>query len=378
MHVLIAALHRPIKPTGVCRHAANLARCLADRDDVTKVSLVIGAWQQEYFQTSFALNFDKIELVIVKIKNSSVSRNIWFLWGLPTLANAHNPDIIHLSFPFPIFGTKFKAPIVSTIHDLYPYEYPENFGFPQVWFNRLFLKQCIRNSHGLACVSQITLNKLKFYFPHLNSKQRVEVIYNYVDFDKLQPQIPQNFSENSSFLLSVAQHRQNKNLDLLIKAYFLLLNEQKLNPNTQLVIVGTTGPETEKIKHLINSLGLESKVMLLSAIADTELCWLYQNCKAFIIASSTEGFCLPLVEALQFSDRVICSDIPILREVGSHNCVYFSLQDDPVQKLAQAIIKSFNKSIPQSNNNSENFSKCKVAEQYFNFYDNLIKKKKFT
>lgn len=28
MHILIAALHRPTDPTGVCRFAANLARCL--------------------------------------------------------------------------------------------------------------------------------------------------------------------------------------------------------------------------------------------------------------------------------------------------------------------------------------------------------------
>ena len=45
MHILIAALHRPTKPTGVCRHAVNLAQCLADTDEVDKVTLVIGAWQ---------------------------------------------------------------------------------------------------------------------------------------------------------------------------------------------------------------------------------------------------------------------------------------------------------------------------------------------
>ena len=371
MHILIAALHRPIKPTGVCRHAANLARCLADRSDVTQVSLVIGAWQHDYFKTAFAFNFAKIELIIVDVKNSSLSRNFWFLRGLPILANAYNPDIVHLSFPFPIFRRKFNAPVVSTIHDLYPYEYPENFGFPQVWFNRLFLQQCIGNSDGLTCVSQITLDKLKLYFPRLNSSQKVAVIYNYVDFERLKPQIPPEFAEDSLFLLSVAQHRQNKNLDLLIKAYVLLLNEQKLNPSTKLVIVGATGFETETIKHLISNFNLEQQVILLSAIADTELCWLYQHCQAFIIPSSTEGFCLPLVEALKFSDRVVCSDIPIFKEVGSHNCVYFSLNNNSIQNLAQAIMQSLNKSIKQSDTNSANFSKSQVGKQYFNFYSDL-------
>ena len=108
MHVFIAALHRPIKPTGVCRHAVNLALCLAETE-VTKISLVIGAWQADYFKTAFALESDKIELVIVDIKNSSLVRNLWFINGLPKLANQLNADVVHLSFPFPFLKNRFKA-----------------------------------------------------------------------------------------------------------------------------------------------------------------------------------------------------------------------------------------------------------------------------
>ena len=87
MHVLIAALHRPIQPTGVCRRAVNLARCLAGNKEVTSISLVIGAWQKDYFKTSFSLISEKIQIISVNIKNSSIARNIWFLRGLPELAN---------------------------------------------------------------------------------------------------------------------------------------------------------------------------------------------------------------------------------------------------------------------------------------------------
>ena len=53
MHILIAALHRPTKPTGVCRHAANLAQCLADTPEVSKVTLIVGTWQKDYFEQFF-------------------------------------------------------------------------------------------------------------------------------------------------------------------------------------------------------------------------------------------------------------------------------------------------------------------------------------
>ena len=376
MHVLIAALHRPIHPTGVCRHAVNLALCLAEQHETTKVSLVVGSWQQHYFETAFSLTSEKIKLISVKIKNTSFARNQWFLWGLPQLTKGIQADIVHLSFPFPFIRAKFDAPVVTTIHDLYPYEFPENFGFPQVWFNRLFLKQCINQSDGLACVSQVTADKLKLYFPHLSPKQKIEVIYNYVDFEALQPQAPKQLSEPSLFLLSVAQHRQNKNLDLLIKSYDWLLNNHKINLNTQLVIVGTSGPETENIKGLIHSLSLESKVILLSAIADCELIWLYQNCQVFVIPSSTEGFCLPLAEALYFSDklgnmtslRIICSDIPIFREVGTSNCIYFSLENDAVTNLSQAIIEATSKHKFSNSSNINRFNKSNVAKQYLDLY----------
>jgi glycosyltransferase involved in cell wall biosynthesis len=368
MQVLIAALHRPIHPTGVCRHAVNLALCLAEQPEITKISLVIGVWQQHYFETAFSLTSEKIKLISVNIKNTSITRNKWFLWGLPQLANNLAPDIIHLSFPFPFLRAKFQAAVVTTIHDLYPYEFPENFGFPQAGFNRLFLKQSINQSDALACVSKVTADKLKFYFPNLSPQKKIEVIYNYVDFEDLSPKIPQQLSEESLFLLSVAQHRQNKNLDLLIKSYAGLLNNQELDLNTKLIIVGTSGPETENIQGLIRSLALESKVMLLSAINDRELCWLYQNCRVFVIASSTEGFCLPLAEALYFSDRIVCSDIPIFREVGASDCSYFSLENDAIVNLSQAIIYSKNQHNILESNQIYRFDKLSIGKKYLNLY----------
>lgn len=370
MHILIPALHRPSKPTGVCRHAVNLAQSLVDTNEVTKVTLVIGEWQKDYFEKSFNFLSPKINLVCVAIKNSSFSRNKWFLLGLPTLANSLQCDIIHMSFPFPFIRQWFKAPVVSTIHDLYPYECPENFGYPQVWFNRWFLKQCVDNSDGLTCVSKCTLESLKHYFPSIDLRKKTTVIYNYVDFHHIIPKIPENlgFDKNFPFLLSVAQHRKNKNLDLLIQSYALLLNNGRLTPSTNLVIVGSPGPETENIQTLIQTLSLQKQIILLSSLDDGELSWLYKNCQLFVIPSSTEGFCIPLVEALTLSPTVICSDIPIFREVGSSNCHYFDLNNNPVNSLSEAIVSALTQPNSSQSSTDPRFSKENVAQQLLNFY----------
>lgn len=253
MHVLIVALHRPSKPTGVCRHAANLAQCLADTDEVTQVTLIVGAWQKDYFETFF--NSPKIKLIGIDIKNSSVVRNLWFLFGLPKLANRLHADLVYMSFPLPFLRLLFSSPIVSTIHDLYPYESPEVFGYPNVIFNRLFLQQSITNSDGLVCVSQSTFNSLKTYFPNINLRKPATVIYNYVDFSGVTPQQPKkiDINEGEPFLLCVSQHRKNKNIDLLIKAFYLLKQNRFLKDADKLVIVGSTGPETESFCNQISS-----------------------------------------------------------------------------------------------------------------------------
>ena len=373
MHILIVALHRPIKPTGVCRHAVNLANCLAEKPEITKISLIIGIWQQEYFAKAFTFYSEKIQLITVNFNNSSLTRNKWFLWELPQLANSLNPDIVHFAFPLPFFRAKFNSPVVTTIHDLYPYECPENFGFPQVLFNRWFLKQCISNSDGIACVSQSTLESLKHYFPALDSSKTISVIYNYVDFSHVKPQIPERFAlkTNESFLLCVAQHRQNKNLDLLIKSYAQLLKNGNLTPSIKLLLVGNSGPETDNLYALIQTLNLQSQVVFLSSLKDEELCWLYKKCQIFIIPSSTEGFCLPLVEALTLAPQVICSDIPIFREVGGNNCTYFSLENNALTNLSQAIVKFLERPNIANNTYITRFNKSHIAQQYLDLYSQV-------
>ncbi|MBW4582607.1 MAG: glycosyltransferase family 4 protein [Tildeniella nuda ZEHNDER 1965/U140] len=368
MHVLIPALHRPSQPTGVCRYAANLAQCLAETISVRQVTLIVGKWQTHYFKDLFSS--EKIKLINVDIENNSTSRNLWFLLKLPKLSNQLQPDIVHMSFPFPFIRTLFSVPIISTIHDLYPFECPENFGYPYVWFNQLFLRLCVLNSHGISCVSQVTLKELKLYFSSLDKP--TDVIYNSVDFSNTRSVAPSQLGNQPEFpfLLWVAQHRKNKNIDLLLEAYNQLLQARILSASTRLILVGSPGPETNTLYKQINSLGLQERVLMLSSISDHELHWLYQHCNVFVAPSSTEGFCIPLAEARYFGCRVVCSDIPIFREVASLNCVFFDLQLDPIKNLVEAIAQSLK--LPCNQHPKEDlFSRAHTAQQYLKLYEKV-------
>jgi glycosyltransferase involved in cell wall biosynthesis len=374
MHILIAALHRPTDPTGVCRVAANLARCLVDREEISQITIAIGKWQEHYFEDLLETQSDKINLISIDIKNTSLSRNRWFLFGLPKLARQYQADRVHLSFPLPFLLSQFPCPVVATIHDLYPYQFPENFGYKQAIFNQLFLRWCIHQSDGLTCVSETTLEALHQYFPKIKKQSKpTAVIYNFVDFSQVRTSPSLDFQKRFEFpfILCVAQHRKNKNIDLLIKTYDLLKSNNQIDLETRLVLVGSPGPETNSLLKLIHEKSLESSILMLSSIDDSELCWLYQHCQLFVMPSSLEGFCIPIVEALSISCKVICSNIAIFQEIGSTDCIYFDLTEEPIQNLSKAIHNALISPSSPTADNYLRFSKTNIADKYITFYFEL-------
>ena len=69
---------------------------------------------------------------------------------------------------------------------------------------------------------------------------------------------------------------------------------------------------------------------------DATLACAFATADAAIMASTVEGFGLPLVEALYHRLPVITADIPVFREIGGDGVVYFAL-DDPVD-LARKVV----------------------------------------
>jgi glycosyltransferase involved in cell wall biosynthesis len=367
MHVLISAISRFTSPTGICRHAANLAACLAARPEVEQITFVEGTWQG-YYRDLLGDKNPKVKVIAVELRNSSVARNRWFLFALPQLAKSVGAEIVHLSFPVPIVPGDATYKTVVTLHDLYPYDCPEVFGFPNVYFNRLSLKNCLKNVDGISCVSDSTRSRLQAVFSNRES-EKARVILNVVR-DILQAEMKPNGWTDAPYILVVAQHRPNKNLELAIRGFVELRSQNAVPSACRLVIVGTTGPSTESIRRDVARLGVEREVLFLSSVPENELQWLYSHCLLFLATSTEEGFCLPLVEALRSSARVVCSDIPVLREVGGEKCEYFSLAES-----SSGLVRAASKALSSNGSRSpclERFSSVHAGAAYIRFYEDLL------
>jgi len=369
MNLLITAMSSATAPSGICRHAYNLVRCAASSKEVLQITLAIGKWQKSYFQHSFNLDNTKLAIVSVDISNDAFARNLWHLRELPNLANCTAADIVHLSFPVPVLRSTLRCPVVVSLHDLYPYDEPDNFGFPKVFFNRVFLQQCLKEVDCVACVSQATLSRLKIRFPRLCQRKAV-VIHNCVTVQSNKSTLPA--CELSKFVLIVAQHRANKNIQLALTVFDALLQGSKIDGHTLLLIVGNEGPETAAIKATIKQRALEKNVKLVAGVSDGELRWLYDNCELLIAPSSIEGFGLPVVEGLLCGSRVVCSDIPAFREIGGEACHYFDLHAESRSSAITAICNALDEPARPATR-LERFSLEHIAREYAALYVQLRK-----
>lgn len=333
MRVLVVGVSRYSAPTGICRYADMLCRALSGIEGIQS-TLIIGSWQEKYFREVFN-SHSHSQPVSVDLRSDPFSRNVWYTAKLPAIARDLKADIVHFAYPVP-FGRKFHCPTVVTVHDLYAYEVPRNFKFAAA--NRAFLKVSLRRCDAIICISRTTLESLTRFLPDIAKNRIVAQVYNPIYRPEAVPtQEPLEAQQPGKFLLTVGQHRPNKNLDLLQRAFATLRVNARIPSDWKLVIVGAVGAQTAELHSLARELSLADHIVYLSSITESQLSWLYRSCAVAAFPSSYEGLCMPVVEALSCGARVVCSDISTLREVGQNSCTYFSLRPRPVESLASAI-----------------------------------------
>ena len=246
MKILIAAASFSPHISGVQRHALNVTRCLLRRPEVEAVTLAIAPWQRNLADAD-TFNCDpRLSIHVAEMDRNAFGRNHWYYRRLPRVASSLDADLVHLSFPMPIRAAAFHCPTVVTLHDLYPYEIPLNFGFPKFALNRIVLQQCFRNVDAIACISDSTCASFKRYSPRAVWHKAIR-IHNCVEpaADTLhRVAVPGWLCE--PFLLCVAQHRRNKNIELLIRSFRTLLRCGEIDSAMNLFIVGIGGPETRR------------------------------------------------------------------------------------------------------------------------------------
>jgi glycosyltransferase involved in cell wall biosynthesis len=216
---------------------------------------------------------------------------------------------------FSMAGPTWRGiPACFTIHDLMVLEMEGYFGpsglrnaLYRMWFGHIIL----RSAEEAACIvvpTRWVRDRVCARFPNASTK----TVVVYEGQDLFEPGSPPS-ARSGDFMLYVGNGRSYKNVTRLLKAYSDASARTGL---PRLVMVVRRDRAFPSVVGAIARLGLESKVDLLSAVSEGRLKELYSNCLAFLSPSISEGFGLPVVEAMAAGAPVLASRGTALEEVA--------------------------------------------------------------
>jgi alpha-1,2-rhamnosyltransferase len=148
------------------------------------------------------------------------------------------------------------------------------------------------------------------------------------------PEVRAVLEGDEHVFIVVGSIEPRKNHGFILDAFDLLWQG---GGSGRLMIIGRFGWKNEDLLARITGHPLYGqRLFLLRDVCDSELAHAYSEASALVIASTAEGFGLPIVEAFQRGLPVLCSDIAVFREIADGRATFFDLADP--RHLADALV----------------------------------------
>jgi alpha-1,3-rhamnosyl/mannosyltransferase len=220
---------------------------------------------------------------------------------------------------FPHYNLPLIKPghFVVTVHDLFPFQFPEiHSGLLPRRVNQMLMRNAVRRAERVITPSQATARAVKESFPR--SAERVRSIPEAADdrFTSLRDPEAEaawqmRLGIRPPYVFYLGQWKAYKNLPILLEAFARV---RHTHPDSQLVIAGDD-PRHPEVRQRAAALP-EGSVVLPGRLPESAVPDLYRGAAVVVLPSRAEGFGLPVIEAMACGVPVICSDLPVLREIA--------------------------------------------------------------
>jgi glycosyltransferase involved in cell wall biosynthesis len=198
------------------------------------------------------------------------------------------------------------------------------------------MKMNAKRSNLIITVSQTSKNQISKYLNIPESK--ILVLPNVIDneFNSYLPsrieieRFRSNYVNFRKIILYTGGFENRKNIPMLLSAI------KEINTSGFNIALVVTGLGSEKWKSAIAKENLDRKYLsFLGSLTSQELKIAYKSVDAVVYPSLSEGFGRSCIEAIACETPLICSDIPVFREVAGDYPFYFDPKD--LQSLVATI-----------------------------------------
>lgn len=291
-------------------------------------------------------------------------------------------DLLHVHYAIPHASTAYLAkqilkeqgihiPVITTLHgtDITLVGKDATYA-PVVTFS-------INQSDGITAVSQ---NLRDETYQHFKITKDIEVIHNFIDFDRFQKTNKEHFKKaiapnGEKILIHVSNFRRVKRVDDAVKMFKILHEKMP----AKLLLVGD-GPDRSRIEELCRSLHICDNVRFLGKQDPVEE--LLAISDLFLMPSESESFGLAALEAMACQVPVISSDAGGIPEINIHGKTGYLSKVGDVEDMAKNAfsILSNEEKLKQFRANAyeqaKQFSIEKILPKYENYYKQVVEASK--
>jgi len=324
--------------TGVSVYTENLVKLLKKLDQENDYLFFGGAIKRKKDLKKYS---DKVFPISPKIADFLFNK----IHFIPIEFLVGNIDVYHSS---DWTQAKSGALKITTVHDMSPIFEPKFTNTKIVNVHKRRLSWVKKEVDFVIAPSESTKKDLIKY--GINDK-KIKVIYESYDLNLIKsPKV----KRNKPFLLSVGNNAR-KNTENIIKAFLNLKDN-----NLDLVIVG------EKHQKNLNY----KNVYYTGFVSDKELGSLYKSAECLVYPSISEGFGLPILQAMAVDVPVVTSNLSSMPEVSGDAAVLvdpFSIED--ISFGINKALKEKNILIKKGQENIKKYSWEKTVREHIEIYN---------
>ena len=259
----------------------------------------------------------------------------WMNYLVPHVLRRERVDLFHATnFAAP---TRTPCPCVVTIHDLIYARSPGVFEPLYEWYLRTTIPAAVRRARHIIADSVATKRDLIELLG--TEARRITVVHlgvggeYYAGGDSAElRRVRQELRLPDRFVLHVGAIERRKKLDTLLRAAEPLLARKLIDA---IVLAGEEGHGADAVGKTAYELGIQDRVVHLGYVPQGLLPSLYRLAQVLSLASVSEGFGMPVLEAMACGTPVVTSNVSSLPEVAGDAALMVSPGD--VDGLRQAL-----------------------------------------
>lgn len=282
-----------------------------------------------------------------------------------------NYDVFHQTYFSTYYFKAIKGKkMVTTFHDMNFTKYKElykNTVTNNIKEKESLQKKSVERADKVIAVSHHTKKDLVNIW-NINP-EKIVVIHHGVDKNKI-VDLDNSRIVSNPYILYVGERYGFKNFSRFIKA-FAIVSEK--NPDLMLICTGRAFSNDEKDE--LNKLKLTDKTVQIYANERT-MARLYRDAEMLAYPSFSEGFGMPVLEAMVYGCPLVVSNASCIPEVAGEAAVYFDpFQVEEIVDKIETLLSSASlrkEMISLGTKQLEQFSWEKTAQEHIAVYQSLI------